>query len=55
MGPSPGLALGLAGLPGGAGDSGKTGQKIFDRYQGGVQGLTDRSRRPYPYPYPSHR
>src|ERR1700732_4355520 len=28
----------------------KTGYKIFDRYQGcGVEGLTDRSRRPYRY------
>ena len=32
------------------GISRKTGYKIFDRYQEcGVQGLTDRSRRPYPY------
>jgi homeodomain-containing protein len=32
------------------GISGKTGYKIFDRYQEcGVQGLTDRSRRPYRY------
>ncbi len=32
------------------GISRKTGYKIFDRYQdGGVQGLTDRSRRPYRY------
>lgn len=28
----------------------KTGYKIFDRYQqGGIHGLTDRSRRPYRY------
>ena len=28
----------------------KTGYKIFDRYQEcGIQGLTDRSRRPYPF------
>jgi transposase len=33
------------------GISRKTGYKIFDRYQEcGVQGLTDRSRRPYPTP-----
>jgi hypothetical protein len=32
------------------GISRKTGYKIFDRYQEcGVQGLTDRSRRPYRY------
>jgi putative transposase len=32
------------------GISRKTGCKIFDRYQeGGMQGLTDRSRRPYRY------
>jgi putative transposase len=32
------------------GISRKTGYKIFDRYeQCGVQGLTDRSRRPYRY------
>src|SRR5260370_33424891 len=32
------------------GISRKTGYKIFDRYQeGGGQGLTDRSRRPYRY------
>src|SRR6266496_5711472 len=32
------------------GISRKTGYKIFDRYQQcGVQGLTDRSRRPYRY------
>ncbi len=32
------------------GISPKTGYKIFDRYQEcGVQGLTDRSRRPYRY------
>jgi putative transposase len=32
------------------GISRKTGYKIFDRYQeGGMQGLTDRSRRPYRY------
>src|SRR5258707_6851661 len=32
------------------GISRKTGYKIFGRYQeGGVQGLTDRSRRPYRY------
>ena len=32
------------------GISRKTGYKIFDRYQAcGVQGLTDRSRRPYRY------
>jgi len=32
------------------GISRKTGCKIFDRYQEcGVQGLTDRSRRPYRY------
>jgi transposase len=32
------------------GISRKTGYKIFDRYQDcGVQGLTDRSRRPYRY------
>jgi transposase len=32
------------------GISRKTGYKIFDRYQKcGVQGLTDRSRRPYRY------
>lgn len=30
--------------------SGKTGYKIFDRYQEcGIQGLTDRRRRPYRY------
>jgi putative transposase len=34
----------------GFGISRKTGYKIFDRYQEyGVQGLTDRSRRPYRY------
>src|SRR5258708_19535232 len=34
------------------GISRKTGYKIFDRYQEcGVQGLTDRSRRPYRYPH----
>jgi putative transposase len=33
------------------GISRKTGYKLFDRYQEcGVQGLTDRSRRPYRYP-----
>jgi len=32
------------------GISRKTGYKIFDRYQEcGIQGLTDRSRRPYRY------
>jgi hypothetical protein len=32
------------------GVSRKTGYKIFDRYQNcGVEGLTDRSRRPYRY------
>lgn len=32
------------------GISRKTGYKIFDRYQQcGIQGLTDRSRRPYRY------
>jgi putative transposase len=32
------------------GISRKTGYKIFDRYQeGGMQELTDRSRRPYRY------
>jgi putative transposase len=34
----------------GVGISRKTGYKIFDRYQEcGIQGLTDRSRRPYRY------
>ena len=42
------------------GISRKTGYKIFDRYQEcGVQGLTDRSRRPYRYanklPFPVAR
>ena len=38
----------LAELCRGFGISRKTGYKIFDRYQEcGVQGLTDRSRRPY--------
>lgn len=39
------------------GISRKTGYKIFDRYQQcGVQGLTDRSRRPYRYAHrPSPR
>ena len=36
------------------GISRKTGYKIFDRYQEcGVQGLTDRSRRPYRYAQPT--
>src|ERR1700678_2029054 len=40
----------LAGLFREFGNSRKTGYKIFDRYQYcGVEGLTDRSRRPYRY------
>ena len=40
----------MAGLCREFGISRKTGYKIFDRYQEcGVQGLTDRSRRPYRY------
>jgi transposase len=38
------------------GISRKTGYKLFDRYQEcGVQGLTDRSRRPYRYAAPRPR
>src|ERR1700691_6682260 len=49
------VARGLAGEPLAElcrefGISRKTGYKIFDRYQDcGVEGLTDRSRRPYRY------
>src|ERR1700684_3353688 len=40
----------MAELCRGFGISRKTGYKIFDRYQEcGIQGLTDRSRRPYGY------
>jgi putative transposase len=40
----------MAELCGEFGISRKTGYKIFDRYQEcGIQGLTDRSRRPYRY------
>ena len=38
----------MAGSAGSSASSRKTGYKIFDRYQEcGIQGLTDRSRRPY--------
>jgi hypothetical protein len=40
----------MAELCRGFGISRKTGYKIFDRYQEcGIEGLTDRSRRPYRY------